>query len=55
VEKNKGYTEQAHTFRTQAISYLKQALDIVKTHFLKDSPHIVRIEMKLKKIESEAL
>ncbi|OJX10511.1 MAG: hypothetical protein BGO77_02870 [Caedibacter sp. 37-49] len=34
-------------FQPQAIQYLEQALQIVQTHFPKDSSHIIRIQNKL--------
>ena len=46
---NKGDLQQSKIFKKQAILYLNQAQKIVKTHFPKDSPHITRIQNKLKK------
>lgn len=37
--------------KIQAMNHLRQALEIVKTHFPADSPHITRIQDKLKKLE----
>lgn len=52
--KNKGQVQQANTLQKEAVDYLKQALQITKAHFTKDSPHFVRIKEKLKKIEKVA-
>lgn len=41
----------AQHFKTQANNELNQAFEIVKTHFPVNSPHRVRIELKLKNIE----
>lgn len=38
-------------FRAQAIDYLRQAFEVVKTHFLPHSPHTTRIQGKLTKLE----
>ncbi|OJW50154.1 MAG: hypothetical protein BGO67_02160 [Alphaproteobacteria bacterium 41-28] len=46
----KEYIQQSTSFKKQAVNYLKQAQEVVKTHFPKDSPHILRIEEKLKKL-----
>jgi hypothetical protein len=48
-------TQLYESFKKQAAEYLKQALEIIKTHFPKDSPHIQRIESKLKKFEKKSL
>ncbi len=45
--KHQGNTKQAQTYKTQAIRYLKQALETVKAHFPKDSPHIQRVQSKM--------
>ncbi|HUX79460.1 MAG TPA: tetratricopeptide repeat protein, partial [Alphaproteobacteria bacterium] len=50
---NKQNLQEAQNFKTQAINYLKQALEIVKTHFPANSPHIARIESKLKSLEQD--
>lgn len=49
----KSHTGQAHKFKAQANSFLKQALEVVKTHFPKDSPHLIRLQDKLKKLEQD--
>lgn len=41
-----GLVKQAQQFKNQAHQHLKQALDIVKTHFPEDSPHTRRIQSK---------
>jgi tetratricopeptide (TPR) repeat protein/DNA-binding CsgD family transcriptional regulator len=46
--------QQAQNFKVKAREYLKQALEIVKTHFSKDSPHIIRIQSKLNECIEEA-
>lgn len=43
----KGSSQQSVHFENQAINYLKQALDFVKTYFPANSLHIVRIQEKL--------
>lgn len=48
--REKGKVETAQNFKAQAINYLKQALDIVNTYFPEDSPHIIRIQDKLKSL-----
>jgi tetratricopeptide (TPR) repeat protein len=53
VEMNKGNTPQSNNFKNQAINYLKQALVIVKEHFSADSPHIVRIQNRLKAVDNK--
>ena len=45
-------TQQSQAFKGQAISCLKQALQIVKIHFPADSSHITRIQYKLKSLEA---
>ncbi|OJW47106.1 MAG: hypothetical protein BGO67_10375 [Alphaproteobacteria bacterium 41-28] len=52
-EKNKGNIQQSESSKRQAINNLKQAQEIIKLHFPKDSHHIVRIQSKLKKLEQE--
>jgi len=47
---NKGNIKQSQNLETQSLDYLKQALGIVKTSFPKDSPHLIRIQSKLKNI-----
>lgn len=42
---------QSQILLTHAITHLKQALEIIKTHFPADSPHIGRIELKIKNLE----
>lgn len=42
--------QQVKSFKTQAVSYLKQALEVVKTRFPAGSPHLERIQLKLKAI-----
>jgi tetratricopeptide (TPR) repeat protein len=49
--KDKGDEEQYKYFKNQAIDYLKQALNVVKTRFPADSPHKQPIELKLKNLE----
>lgn len=44
-------SQQMDTYKTQAIYYLNQALEIIKTRFPKASPHEARIQAKLKKLE----
>lgn len=46
----KGDVQQAKNFKTQAINYLKQALAIAKSHFPKDSLHLLKIQEKLKNL-----
>lgn len=49
--KNSGFSTQSQNFNKQGSRYLKQALEIVKTHFPADSPHRERIQTKLKSLE----
>jgi|GEM_PF-661034 len=42
--------EESEILKKQATDYLKQALEVIKTHFPKDSPHIPRIETKIIKL-----
>ena len=51
LEINKVNIQQAQQFETQAFIYLKKALELVKTHFPEDSPHIIRIQNKLNNIK----
>jgi tetratricopeptide (TPR) repeat protein len=44
---------QSRDFKKSAFNYLKQAQEVVKTHFLKDSPHFLRIQNKLRGIEED--
>ena len=50
---NKGKREQAQNFKKQAVGHLNQAFEIVKTHFPINSPHILRIQSKLKELKTE--
>lgn len=47
----KNAKEDAQNLKTQGINDLKNALNIIKTHFPKDSPHIERIQSKLNKLK----
>lgn len=38
--------EEFEILKKQASDYLKQALEVIKTHFPKESPHVLRIEAK---------
>ena len=51
---NKGDNPGISIFKKQAIDS-KQALETVKTGFPDDSPHITRIEEKLRKLEHEGI
>lgn len=46
-----GMMKESQDFKARATSYLNQALEIVKTHFSKDSPHIPKIRAKLESLE----
>lgn len=48
---NKGNLQQSHTFKVQALTYLNQALKIVRTYFPSENPHIKRIQNRLKNLE----
>ncbi len=48
TEVHNGDVQQFKIFKNQGRAYLDKALDIVKTNFPKDSPHITRIQVKLK-------
>ncbi|HUX79703.1 MAG TPA: tetratricopeptide repeat protein, partial [Alphaproteobacteria bacterium] len=50
---NKGDIQQSKTFKAQSVSCIKRAFEIVKTHFSENSPHIIRIQDKLKKLSKE--
>lgn len=50
-EKNKENSNPS--LKTQALAYLKQALEILKAHFPADSLHIIRIQEKIKNLEEE--
>ena len=50
---NKGNILQSQNFKKQAVDLLNQALKVVKTHFPADSPHIMRIQKKIKNLEQE--
>ncbi|MBL9029974.1 MAG: hypothetical protein JNK42_05860, partial [Caedimonas sp.] len=39
-------------YKTQTIEYLNQALKVVTMHFPKDSPHIARVQSKLKNLNA---
>ena len=43
--------KESQSFKAQALSYLNQTLEIVKTDFSKASPHVLRIQEKLKSLE----
>ena len=44
---DKKVAEDAQNYKKQAIEYQRQALEIAKTYFPDDSPHIIRIQTKL--------
>lgn len=46
-----GALQPSKDFMVKANTCLQQALEIVKTHFPENSPHIMRIQSKLKKLE----
>lgn len=48
---NKHAMEESYRFTTQVIKDLKNALEIVKINFPINSPHRIRIQGKLKKLE----
>lgn len=52
-EKSKENILHARNFKTNAISYLTQALFFVKNNFSANSPHIIRIQEKIKSLEQE--
>lgn len=43
--------QKAKELKSQSIFYLKQALEIIRTYFSKDSPHLERILLKIKNSE----
>lgn len=53
LEADKGNTQQSEDFKKQANIYLNQSLQIVHTRFPKDSPHIIRIQNKLKSLDKK--
>lgn len=44
----KAAMKESQYLKTQAINELRKSLEIVKKHYSEDSPHIIRIERKLK-------
>lgn len=46
----KGDSQQFNRLKTQAKAYLRQGLEIVKSHLPEDSAHIARIENKVRKL-----
>jgi tetratricopeptide (TPR) repeat protein/DNA-binding CsgD family transcriptional regulator len=52
-EVNKGDNEQSHVFKTQAVSFLNQALEVVKNHFSRDTPHKTRIQHTLERLSAK--
>lgn len=48
---DKGNRQKAETYRTQAISFLNQALKLGREYFPEESPYIKRIQLKLQKIK----
>ncbi len=50
---NKRDLHQSQKLKRLAIEYLNQALEIAKTHFPKNSPHLLRIQGKLQKLDHE--
>jgi tetratricopeptide (TPR) repeat protein len=46
-------SKEPQQFKAQAIDYLKQALTIIKEHFPADSPHLIRINTKLKELSQK--
>lgn len=51
TEKKKENLEKIQNLKDQAIHYLYQAQQILKKYFSLDSPHFVRIQLKLKNTE----
>lgn len=54
IEVSEGDVQQAEYLKSQASSHLLQALKVAKPLFPKDSPHITRIESKIKVMRMEA-
>ncbi len=52
-EENEGNFNQSQAFKTKAMDYLKQALEVAKANFPEESPHIVRIKSKLENINEK--
>ncbi|OJW51759.1 MAG: hypothetical protein BGO67_05435 [Alphaproteobacteria bacterium 41-28] len=50
---DKSMKQQSRDFKARATDYLKQALEIIKTNFPEDSPHLIRIQGKLKNLSQE--
>lgn len=42
--------EESEILKKQATDYLRQALEVIKTHFPKESPHVLRVEAKIVKL-----
>lgn len=53
IETKKGNAQQSQHFRNESVIHLKQALQLVKTHFPKDSPHIERIQTQINILEKQ--
>ncbi|MBX9621941.1 MAG: tetratricopeptide repeat protein [Alphaproteobacteria bacterium] len=51
LELDKSEISQTNNFKIQAIFFLQKAQEIMKAHFPKDSPHLMRVQNKLKKLE----
>ena len=52
---NKKDVQQSQKYKAQAMEYLRQALEIVKSHLPKNSPHKTRIQEKLKSLNSKLI
>lgn len=49
----KASSKQQETYKDQAKNFLTQALEIIKVHFPKNSPHFKRIQQKIEQIDRD--
>jgi tetratricopeptide (TPR) repeat protein/DNA-binding CsgD family transcriptional regulator len=54
-EQKNGNQQRSQAFSKKAISCLKKALKIANKHFPENSPHLIRLQDKLKKLEQDRL
>lgn len=50
-EKEKGNFKEYEIIKNKAITHLKQAAEVIKTHFPEESPHLARIQANINSIE----
>ena len=42
--------KESDILKKQSTNYLKQVLEVIKTYFPKESPHVSKIETKIEKL-----